>query len=83
MAGVSINKKREKPRPEVDLTTPYGTQITVSAKRAETLLKRPGIRLGDQVLRKYVKAGEDPVVKEESTGAAKPRQGSRVNTGGE
>lgn len=83
MAGVSINKKREKPKAEVDLTTPYGTQITVSAKRAETLLKRGGIRLGDQKLRKYVPAGENPEVPEETSGAAKPRQGSRVNTGGE
>lgn len=78
--GVSINKKREEPTKYVDLTTPHGAQITVSEKRAETFLARPGIRLGDGSLRKYVEAGEDPVVHDISTGAMKPRTGDRTNT---
>lgn len=81
--GVSINKKREKPRPEVDLVTPHGAQITVSQQRAETLLERPGVRLGDGGLRKYVEAGEDPLVEELGSGARAPRAGSRDNTGAE
>lgn len=78
--GVSINKKREEPVKYVDLTTPHGAQITVSEKRAETFLARPGIRLGDGSLRKYVMAGEDPVAHDIATGAMKPRTGDRNNT---
>lgn len=83
--GVSINRKREVATKFVDLTTPHGAQITVSENRAAAFLARPGIRLGDGSLRKYVPAGEDPVVHDITTGAMPPRTGNKANTpeGGE
>lgn len=81
MAGVSINKKREKPLAEVDILTPHGAVITVSAQRAKTLMARPPLRMGDGVARKYVLDGEDNVVDMGTTAARAPRKGSNENTG--
>lgn len=78
--GVNINKTREKPTVYVELTTPHGAQIEVSESRAAAFLARPGIRLGDGSLRKYVPAGEDPVVHDITTGAMAPRTGNKANT---
>lgn len=80
--GVSVNRKRERPRAEVDLTTPHGANVTVSAQRAETFLKRPAIRMGDGVLRKYVEGfDQDTEVPAPVTKAQPPRTGTRTNTG--
>jgi hypothetical protein len=81
--GVSVNRKREEKRAEVDLITPHGAQITVDSKRAEGLLARAPITFNDGVSRKYVRAGEDPTVEPQRTGASAPRKGTGANTGGE
>lgn len=78
--GVQRDKQRKKSPVFVDLTTPHGTEITVSEERAQSLLGRGAVRFNDQVERKYVLAGEDNTVKAEKSGANPPRTGNRVNT---
>lgn len=81
MAGVTVNRKREKPVANVTLSTPYGSNIVVSAQRAKTLLNRPAVRLGDGKLRQYVEGEDkDTLVSEETSGAKAPRTGARANT---
>lgn len=81
--GVSVNRKREEKRAEVDLITPHGSQITVDSKRAEGLLARAPITFNDGKMRKYVLAGEDNEVGPATSGASAPRKGTGANTGGE
>lgn len=82
MAGIARDKKREKERAEVELTTPYGAEITVGAKRADALLARPPIAFGDGVWRRYALAGEENTVdvEAERSAAKPPRQGTKANT---
>jgi hypothetical protein len=81
MPGVNINRRREIALPDTDITTPYGTNITVTSARAEALLARPGIRLGDGSLRRYMEGhNADTLIAEIPTGAKPPRTGSRANT---
>lgn len=81
MVGVSVNRKRNKPEKNLELSTPYGSNIVVTASRAATLLKRPPIRLGDGKLRAYKEgADQDTLVTEDATAAKPPRRGARENT---
>ncbi len=81
MPGVTVNRKREKPVKNVELSTPYGSNIVVSAGRAKTLLERPPVRLGDGKLRRYLEgADQDTLVDEETSAAKPPRRGARENT---
>ena len=82
MAGVSINRTRKQTTPDVTIVSPYGTLMTVSAARADSLLNRPAIAFGDGVFRKYALEGEDTVVPTEQTKATGPRVGTRANTEG-
>lgn len=84
MPGLSINRRREIAIPDTDLTTPYGTEITVTPARAAQLLARPPIRLADNTLRRYVLSGQNPTVDPEAaeTGAKPPRRGDGKNTEG-
>lgn len=83
--AVSVDRKRKRERAEVDLVTPHGTEITVTASRADQLLARDPIGFNDGVFRKYAYAGESNVVemRPKTTVASAPRKGSGANTGGE
>ncbi len=78
--GVRTDKNRVKEVRNVDLVTPHGTTITVTAGRAAALLARPSIRMGDGVARTYAPAGEDNIEDAPVSGATPPRKGDRVNT---
>lgn len=81
MAGVTVNRKREKRQKNVEISTPYGSNIVVTESRAATLLKRPPVRLGDGLLRAYKEgADQDTIVEEQQSGAKPPRRGARENT---
>ena len=81
MPGVSVNRKRTKPVINKELSTPYGSNIVVTAQRAATLLSRPPVRLGDGKLRCYKEgADQDTLVDEEQSAAKAPRRGARENT---
>lgn len=83
MAGVSRTRARKEEARDVELITPHGAEITVSASRAAALLARPPIPFGDHVHRKYARAGESNVVGAAETAATPPRKGSGANSGGE
>lgn len=80
--AVQIDRKRQKEAANVDLITPHGTEITVTASRAAQLLKRDPLPFGDGVYRKYAEAGESNVVEGGISRAAAPRKGSGENTPG-
>lgn len=80
--GIQRDKRRKDEPRNVELRNPHGGTITVTATRAEQLLKRPPIGFGDGVFRRYVEAdsGESVEVELSRTGAKPPRQGSKDNT---
>jgi len=79
--GVRVDKKRVKETADTTLTTPHGTEITVTKSRPEALLARTPVRFGDGTARKYVAAGEDNEVPTTTTKAAPPRKGDGRNAG--
>ncbi len=62
MAGVRTDKERRKAPRTVFLTSPNGTEIEVSADRAENLLSRPPVQRGDGTWHRYAKDGEPTLV---------------------
>lgn len=60
--AVSTNKTRKQAVKFVDLVSPNGTEITVSADRAEVLLDRVAVQRGDGSWHKYALAGESTEV---------------------
>lgn len=55
---VRVDKNRRKAPTTVDLVSPNGTQITVSAERADALMNRPPVQRGDGRWFKYAPEGE-------------------------
>lgn len=80
--GVRVDKKREKEVADTTIITPHGAEITVTKSRAETLLARPPIRLGDGVARVYARPGESNKVADSISVAPPPRRGNRENAPG-
>lgn len=56
--AVKTDRQRRKASQFVDLVSPNGTEITVSAERAETLLNRVAVQRGDGTWHKYALSGE-------------------------
>ncbi len=70
MTGVRIDQTRKRPKEYVDLVSPHGTEITVDALRAETLLARQPVQRADETWARYVHAGENPVIDPKEANAA-------------
>lgn len=79
--GVRVDKRREKELADTTITTPHGTEVTVTKSRAAALLARTPIRFGDGTARKYVLAGEDNEVQPTVSKANPPRKGDGRNAG--
>lgn len=60
--AVNTDRQRRKASKFVDLTSPNGTEITVSAERADVLLNRVAVQRGDGTWHKYVLSGESTEV---------------------
>lgn len=77
---VQNDKRRVKEQADTELVSPHGTKITVTKSRAEALLAREPIRLGDGVARRYARPGDSNEVAPVVSKAAPPRVGNRANT---
>lgn len=80
---IGRDKTRRREPVSVVIVSPYGTELEVTEERAEQLLARDPIRLGDNQVRRYHRPGEEALVAPPVTGALPPRKGDRTNTGSE
>lgn len=63
MPGVSYGKNRKAPPAEIDLLSPTGARITVSAERAKILLGRQPLTLPDGSASAYrIDEGDEPEI---------------------
>ncbi len=70
MAGVKVDRERRKQPRTVFLTSPNGTEIEVTAERAENLLSRPPVQRGDGSWHKYAEEGQDTLVSDHQANQA-------------